>query len=155
MNVTTRARYALRAVLDIATNGREKPVRAADVALRQGISAGYLERLLVALGEAGVVESRRGPGGGYLLARSADELTVRDVFLASGEPVELAPCLGEDCTACGRATACPVRDVWGGLARATESYLAALSISDLVDSGSRVANDKKNGLRPLRAPAGE
>ena len=70
MSVTTRTRYSLRAMIDIARHQGDGPVRSADIAERQQLSAGYLERILLMLVEAGLAESRKGPGGGYLLALS-------------------------------------------------------------------------------------
>jgi Rrf2 family iron-sulfur cluster assembly transcriptional regulator len=154
MNVTTRARYALRAVIDIARHEHDGPVRGVDVARREGVSAGYLERLLLPLVEGGVIESRKGPGGGFRLARPAKEISVRDVVLASGESVELAPCVGDDCSACARASDCPACGVWNGLSRVAGGYLANRLISEFVQAGSRAAAMSKNGLRPLRSSAG-
>lgn len=154
MNVTTRARYALRAVIDIADNAGGGSVRAADVARRQRISARYLERLLAALAESGVVESRKGPGGGYRLARPAADISVRDVILASGEMVALPPCMDVGSESCELAAGCPAHAVWDGLRRVADDYLAGCRISDLVGTGSRAVNTRKNGLRLLRPSAG-
>lgn len=151
MNMTTRARYALRAVIDIAAVDGGGPVRAVDIADRQGLSVGYLERLLISLVAGGVIESQRGPGGGYRLARPAGELSVREVILASGEQVTLAPCVDEDCGACGRAADCPARAVWGGLYQVASDYLSGLTISELIEGGFQAADEKKNGLRPVRS----
>ena len=154
MTLTTRARYALRAVLDIARAQKDGPVRSADIAHRQKLSAGYLERLLVSLVEHGIIESQRGPGGGYRLARPADRTSVRDVIMASGEPLAITPCVGKNCRGCGSEADCPAYVVWDGLYRTAQQYLAGLFISELSGYGFRAVDIKENGLRPVRSVPG-
>ncbi|MBM3581204.1 MAG: Rrf2 family transcriptional regulator, partial [Alphaproteobacteria bacterium] len=88
MKLSTKGRYAVMAMVDLASNSRGKPVALADVASRQEISLSYLEQLFSKLRRGGVVKSVRGPGGGYLLARPESETRVSDIILAVDEPIQ-------------------------------------------------------------------
>jgi Rrf2 family iron-sulfur cluster assembly transcriptional regulator len=125
-------------------------VRAADIAERQHVSKGYLERILNQLGEAGLVESRKGPGGGFLLTRPAEKISAREVFAASGEELLTAPCMCDPCERdCPLYDDCPARDVWSGLRDAADAYLARRNLAEFVSVGFRAGDNRQNGLRPL------
>ncbi len=152
--VTTRSRYSLRAMIDIARNQDEGPVRAADIAERQGISAGYLERLLKQLVSEGLVESRKGPGGGYKLARPAESITLEEILRGSGEDLAPTPCDRRDCgQECELYETCSAREAWTGMREAAEGYLGRRRLSELLEI-PRAGGKTTNGLRPLRSSAG-
>ncbi len=154
--ITTRSRYALRAMIDIARHGGEKPVTTVAVAERQGVSAGYLERIVRGLAEAGLLSSRRGPGGGYRLARDPEDIRLIDIVRAGGETVVSVPCACEDCgDECPLADDCPARQVWTGLNDVVGDYLERRTLDELVVEDRRAGDKKtKNGLRPLRSAVG-
>ncbi|MBN2537679.1 Rrf2 family transcriptional regulator [candidate division WOR-3 bacterium] len=152
MALTTRTRYALRALIDIARNDADGPVRAADIAERQQLSVGYLERILLQLVEAGLVNSRKGPGGGYLLARAADEVSLAEAIAAVGEELFSVPCVCEaGVEECSLEHDCPARRVWAGLNSVTREYLEQQTIADFAGRDRRAGTTVKNGLRPLRS----
>lgn len=131
MQLTTRSRYGLRMLLDIALNGDERPVRIQDIAKRRNISVKYLEQLIRALKKAGFIHSKRGPKGGHVLAMAPDAIRVGDVVRALESRPELTECVGNP-EACQISGDCVTRQIW---ARATESLfreLDAISISDLL-----------------------
>jgi len=131
MQLTTRSRYGLRMLLDIALHGSERPVRIQDIAKRRNISVKYLEQLIRALKKAGFINSKRGPKGGHVLAMSPEDIRVGDVVRALEVRPELTECVGNP-DACLIASDCLTRQIW---ARATASLfreLDAIRIADLL-----------------------
>jgi Rrf2 family iron-sulfur cluster assembly transcriptional regulator len=95
MKLTTKGRYAVTAMLDLAINHNQGPITLADISQRQGISLSYLEQLFSRLRRQGLVDSTRGPGGGYRLSRNADEIAIADVISAVDETVDATRCRGQ------------------------------------------------------------
>ena len=129
MQLTTRSRYGLRMLLDIALHGDDGPVRIQDIAKRRNISVKYLEQLIRALKKAGFITSKRGPKGGHVLAVGADQIKVGDVVRALESRPELTECVGNP-DVCLIAADCVTRQIW---ARATESIFRELDAILLVD----------------------
>ena len=129
MQLTTRSRYGLRMLLDIALHGEDGPVRIQDIAKRRNISVKYLEQLIRALKKAGFITSKRGPKGGHVLAVGADEIKVGDVVRALESRPELTECVGNP-DVCLISADCATRQIW---ARATESIFRELDAIRLVD----------------------
>lgn len=132
MKISTKGRYALRLMLDLALAGTGTPVSLRDVAMRQDISDKYLEQIVTPLARAGLVRSVRGAGGGYLLTRAPEEYTVGEIL----RPLEgnLAPvgCVeGDAC--CGRAEGCVTREVWEQIAVAVAGVVDHITLRDLVE----------------------
>jgi len=135
MKLSTKGRYAVTALADIALNGSTRPVTLADIAQRQDISLAYLEQLFVRLRRAGLVESVRGPGGGYLLAKPAGELRISDVMAAVDERLNAMGCDGqwESGVGCGRSTeACLTHKLWEQLSAHVHVFLSQTTIADVV-----------------------
>ncbi len=133
MKITTKGRYGLRAMVDMAVFGENAPVSTHSIAERQGISDGYLEQLIGKLKRARLVESVRGAAGGYRLARPASEISVGDVLRAlegSLCPVE-CPGLGEDVPACGKEASCVAKGVWKKIGESIEAAVDAISLEEL------------------------
>jgi Rrf2 family iron-sulfur cluster assembly transcriptional regulator len=134
MRLSTKGRYAVMAVADLARQG-DRAVSLAEIAARQQISLSYLEQLFARLRRAGLVRSVRGPGGGYRLARSAAETHVADVVLAVDEPIRATRCAGaaspKGCMPGGER--CLTHDLWEDLGRQIHRYLAAVSIEDVLE----------------------
>lgn len=131
MKLTTRSRYGTRMVLDIAQNGGSGPVRIGDIAKRQNISVKYLEKLIRELRDAGYIRSRRGPKGGHMLTRSAEEIAVGEVVqVLEGEPGLV------DCVAghpCERSGECLTRCLWQEASEAMYAKLNSITFADLVN----------------------
>ena len=132
IRVSTKGRYALRAMVDLASHRGEEPVARRDIAERQGISADYVAQLFRPLQDAGLVEGIKGPGGGYRLTRGADRIRARDVVEAVEGPLVLAPCLEEcDGAPCPDQKDCPTRCLWEHLSHTMMDVLEAYTLADL------------------------
>ena len=130
MRLTTKGRFAVTAMIDIALHSTNGPVTLAGVAERQHISLSYLEQLFGKLRRRGLVESVRGPGGGYTLARDATKVSVADIILAVDEPIDATSCGGEE--NCQDDKRCMTHDLWTGLNRHIHAYLAEISLAQLL-----------------------
>lgn len=147
VKLTTKGRYAVSALADIAATGGEGPVSLSDVALRQGISLSYLEQLFAKLRKAGLVESVRGVGGGYALTASASEVRVADIVSAVDEEIRTTACAPGSIMGCqGTSARCLTHDLWDELARQIEIFLNAVTLEDILEK--RVA-----GMAAVNAPA--
>lgn len=133
MKLSTKGRYAVMAMVDLATHSKGKPVALADVADRQEISLSYLEQLFGKLRKGGLVSSVRGPGGGYLLAREAIETRVSDIILAVDEPIKATRCTPGSPEGCQSNKArCLTHDLWEELGNQIYVYLSSVSLEDVV-----------------------
>ena len=131
MRLTTKGRFAVTAMIDVAMHGTKGPVTLAGVSERQKISLSYLEQLFGKLRRASLVDSVRGPGGGYRLARGADAVSVADVILAVDEPIDATRCNGrEDCAADGKR--CMTHELWTNLNTHIFAFLRSVTLAQLV-----------------------
>ncbi|MGH8453356.1 MAG: Rrf2 family transcriptional regulator, partial [Nevskiales bacterium] len=148
--LTTRGRYAVTAMLDLALHDGAGPVALADIARRNRISPAYLEQLLAGLRRQGLVESTRGPGGGYRLAQTADRITVAHVIAAVNEAVDATRCGGaRNCDDGGR---CLTHDLWEELTEHIQDFLSSVSLGDLAERAQRRARGEYIlGLLPPRS----
>ena len=130
MRLTTKGRYAVTAMLDVAIHDNDQPVRIAEIAERQGISQSYLEQLFANLKKNGLVCGRRGPGGGYQLGRKSKLITVANVIDAVNEKVDATRCGGlKNCT---RAAPCLTHDLWEDLSTEIRGFLERITLESLV-----------------------
>ena len=136
MQLTTRSRYGLRMLLDIALHGGDGPVRIQDIAKRRNISVKYLEQLIRALKKAGFIHSKRGPKGGHVLAVPADQIRVGDVVRALESRPELTECVGNPET-CLIANDCVTRQIWAKATASVFRELDAICIADLMVQARR------------------
>ena len=124
MKLSTKGRYAVMAMVDLAESSKDRPVALADIADRQEISLSYLEQLFGKLRKGGLVRSVRGPGGGYLLARNATETRVADVILAVDEPIRATRCKSGSPKGCkGNKGRCQTHELWEELGNQIYLYL--------------------------------
>ena len=130
MKLTTKGRYAVTAMLDLALHNGQAPVNLADISARQDISLTYLEQLFRKLRKKGLVESIRGPKGGYRLALNADEITTARVMYAVDEPIDVTRCGGQQ--NCMGDVRCLTHDLWLGLNRHVSEYLNGISLGELI-----------------------
>ena len=130
MRLTTRGRYAVTAMLDVALHDSNTPVRIVEIAERQGISRSYLEQLFANLKKNGLVSGRRGPGGGYQLGRKSKLITVADVIDAVNEKVDATRCGGrKNCTG---TLPCLTHDLWADLSTEIRGFLKGVTLESLV-----------------------
>ncbi|MCL1975352.1 MAG: Rrf2 family transcriptional regulator [Firmicutes bacterium] len=133
MNVSTKGRYGLRAIMDIAKYGQERPVTLSAISRRQQISEGYLEQLMSSMKKAGLVKSSRGAQGGYSLACEPDKIEAGDIFRALEGPLALTACIGEaEEQACFMQESCGSRFIWEELQKAVSRVLASYTLADLL-----------------------
>jgi Rrf2 family transcriptional regulator, iron-sulfur cluster assembly transcription factor len=130
MRLTTKGRYAVTAMLDLALHYEEGSITLADISRRQGISLSYLEQLFARLRKKGLVDSARGPGGGYRLSREADKISVSDVINAIDEGVDATRCKGKK--NCQGEQRCLTHELWEDLSRQISDFLAHITLGELV-----------------------
>jgi len=130
MRLTTKGRFAVTAMIDVALNGTKGPVTLAAVSERQKISLSYLEQLFGKLRRHGLVESVRGPGGGYRLARAAGAVSVADIIVAVDEPIDATQCGGKE--NCQDDKRCMTHELWANLNTHIFKYLCSVSLEQLV-----------------------
>ena len=132
MRLTSKGRYAVMAMADLALHGgAERAVPLQEVARRQEISLSYLEQLFARLRRRGLVKSLRGPGGGYRLAREAEHTNIADIVMAVDEPLRATRC-GKSKGCMLKGERCMTHDLWEEMGRQLETYLASVSLEDLV-----------------------
>lgn len=132
MNLSTKGRYAVMAMVDLATQGQDKPVGLAAIAGRQEIALAYLEQIFARLKKAGLVASVRGPGGGYKLGKSASEMSVAEIMFAADEPIKMTRCESDSHHGCMAAKArCLTHDLWEGLTAQMRLYLGSITLADV------------------------
>ncbi|OZI19308.1 Fe-S cluster assembly transcriptional regulator IscR [Bordetella genomosp. 9] len=153
MRLTTKGRFAVTAMIDLAMRQHSGPVTLAAISQRQNISLSYLEQLFGKLRRHELVDSVRGPGGGYSLARLARNVTVADIIFAVDEPLDATSCGGkQDCSSGkdGKSGKCMTHELWATLNRKMVDYLDSVSLQDLVDQQrvrqlQEASNQAQNG----------
>jgi len=134
VRLSTKGRYAVMAMVDLASFGGRKPVSLADIADRQEISLSYLEQLFGKLRKGGLVRSVRGPGGGYLLARTLADTRISDIVMAVDEPLKATRCKTGSSAGChSDKSRCLTHDLWEELGNQIYLYLSSVSLEDIVE----------------------
>ncbi len=134
MRLTTKGRYAVTAILDLALHEDLGPVNLTDISRRQGISLSYLEQLFLRLRKQGLIASARGPRGGYRLQQARSDISVADVIRAVDEQVDATRCGGHK--NCQDDERCLTHDLWEDLSLQITGFLGGISLSDLVQRGT-------------------
>lgn len=148
MRLTTKGRFAVTAMIDLALHHGSGPVTLAEISGRQKISLSYLEQLFGKLRRHHLVESVRGPGGGYCLARDLGEVSVADIILAVDEPIDATQCGGEE--NCKEGEKCLTHDLWAALNERIFDYLGSVSLRQLVDSQKVKQTVKDSGVAQVQ-----
>ena len=130
MRLTTRGRYAVTAMLDLALHGEKGPISLADISRRQEISLSYLEQLFSKLRQQELVSSVRGPGGGYRLARVSDEINVAEIIDAVNESIDATSCSGKG--NCHSGDVCLTHHLWNDLSHQIHRFLSDITLDSLV-----------------------
>ena len=133
MKISTKGRYALRLMIDLATNGEGNPIRIKDVAERQNISDKYLEQIISALNKAGFVRSVRGPQGGYSLKKKPEDYTVGMILRLTEGSLAPVACVEEDETDCERQGGCVTYLLWRKISDAINGVVDTITLKDLID----------------------
>ena len=132
--ISTRGRYALRVMIDIAENSGGNYLPLNDIAVRQGISEKYLESILVILTRGGLLQGLRGKGGGYKLTRQPDEYTALSILSLTEGSLAPVACLKTDSADCPRHDVCKTLPLWIGLDKVVSEYLGSVTLADLLGS---------------------
>ena len=133
MKMSTKGRYAVMAMIDIAVHSGGEPVSLAEIAERQDISQEYLEQLFGKLRKQKLVESARGPGGGYRLARDMRLIPVAEIIAAVDEELQFTRCGGDAVDGCVKGERCNAHDLWSSLGRQMMYFLSSISLEDVVE----------------------
>lgn len=143
MRLTTKGRFAVTAIVDLGLRHGSGPVTLAEISGRQKISLSYLEQLFGKLRRRGIVDSVRGPGGGYCLARDMAQLTVAEIILAVDEPIDATQCAGKE--NCKDEEKCLTHDLWANLNERIFDYLGSVTLRHLVEN----QRAKEAGITPM------
>ena len=133
MKISTKGRYALRMMIDIAASESEEPIRLKDIADRQGISVKYLEQIIAVLTKAGYVKGVRGVGGGYRLSKVPSEYTVVMILRLTEGSLAPVPCVEEEVTECERSGKCVTVKIWRKINDAVNEVVDGITLQDLLD----------------------
>lgn len=152
MRLTTKGRFAVTAMLDLALTEVDRPITLAGISERQEISLSYLEQLFSRLRRAGLVKSVRGPGGGYRIAKPLNEITVSNIITAVDELIDATQCGGTE--NCHGERRCMTHDLWASLNTKILEYLSGVTLADLVASqreGKRIVIPEPSRREPIAA----
>jgi Rrf2 family iron-sulfur cluster assembly transcriptional regulator len=158
MRLTTKGRYAVTAMLDLAINRDQGPITLADISQRQGISLSYLEQLFSRLRKRGLVESARGPGGGYRLSRPADAIAIAEVISAVDETVDATRCKGQK--NCHDSRACLTHQLWTDLSDQIREFLNGITLAQVLEKrpqevSKEAARQEYNNTRRMESRAAQ
>ena len=146
MRLSTRGRFAINAMIDLALRQPDCPVALSELAARHGISLSYLEQVFAKLRQHGLVESTRGPGGGYRLAMAPDSISIASVIDAVNESVDATRCGGQK--NCQGDDRCLTHDLWEDLSNHISSYLSGITLAEMVNRrGVRNVAQRQNSIR--------
>ena len=147
MKISTKGRYSLRMLLDLAERKDEGFVALKDIAQRQGISKKYLEQLVPILNGADMLRTNRGSQGGYMLAKAPDQYTLGQILRITEGGVCPVACLENEPNQCGRYAFCPTLPVWQGLRKVIDAYLDGITLQDILnrkrETGARGLNEEE------------
>ncbi len=139
MKISTKGRYALRFMLDLAQHQQEGYVALKDIAQRQGISKKYLEQIVPLLNKADILRANRGYQGGYMLAKSPDKYTVGDILRITEGSIVPVACLDETAGPCSRSDSCMTLGIWKGLNKVITDYLDGITLQKILDDSREQA----------------
>lgn len=142
MKISTKGRYALRMLIDLAEHRSDGFVPLKDIAQRQGISKKYLEQIVPILNQSDVLKTNRGFQGGYMLAKSPDQYTVGDVLRLTEGSLSPVACLDQTPVGCEKSSECPTLPIWQGLNKVINDYLNSITLQSILDNQrERYSND--------------
>ena len=137
MRITTKGRYGLRAVINLAGARHSRPISIGSIANEEKVSSEFLEQIFFKLKKAGLIRSVRGPGGGFVLNRKPEEISVHDILQAVGETHGLTPCTLRRRTLCDRPEPCAAHEIWTGLQKTMEDYLTNVTLKDIMEKNGK------------------
>lgn len=133
MRISTKGRYALRMLLDLAEHQNGEYIALKDIAARQNVSKKYLEQIVPILNKSNILQTNRGFQGGYRLAKTPDKYTVGDILRLTEGSLAPVACVEQDPVECSRSAECPTLPIWKGLSKAINDYLDSITLQDVLD----------------------
>jgi Rrf2 family iron-sulfur cluster assembly transcriptional regulator len=133
MILTTKGRYAVMAIIEITDNKTNQPISLLTISKRQKISLSYLEQIFSRLKKSGIVASVKGPGGGYILGKNRDQITVAEIIKAIGEPIKMTRCNNAKKGCLNTGAKCKSHNLWNGLENKIYEYLNSISLQKLCE----------------------
>ena len=141
MKISTKGRYALRMMIDLAQHMNTGFISLKDIADRQGISKKYLEQIIPLFGKTDFLRTNRGSQGGYMLAKDPGKYTVGDILRLTEGSLSPVDCVEQNPVVCERSAVCPTLPIWKGLARVINDYLDGITLQDILDSQSDASDN--------------
>ena len=138
LKLSTKGQYGVRAMFELAKNYDQGPLTIKEIAARQGVSVSYLEQLLNRLRKSKLITSQKGPGGGYLINKKPDEISVGMILHSLEGPVAITQCLDPSAKGCKRVDGCVARLLWKSLGEKIEDFLETINLRDLVMEESKL-----------------
>ncbi len=138
LKLSTKGQYGVRAMFEIAKSYPDGPITIKEIAQKQGVSAAYLEQILNRLRKDGLIKSLRGPGGGYVLSKKPNDISVSRILKALEGPITITQCLNPKSNACSRVEGCVARLLWKSLGEKIERFLETISLNDLMKEESKL-----------------
>ncbi|UCH80464.1 MAG: RrF2 family transcriptional regulator [Nitrospiraceae bacterium] len=138
LKLSTKGQYGVRAMFELAKHYDQGPLTIKEIAARQGVSVSYLEQLLNRLRKSKLIKSRKGPGGGYLINKKPDEISVGMILHSLEGPVAITQCLDPSAKGCKRIDGCVARMLWKSLGEKIEDFLDTINLNDLVKEESKM-----------------
>ncbi|MBI5050288.1 MAG: RrF2 family transcriptional regulator [Nitrospirae bacterium] len=138
LKLSTKGQYGVRAMFEIAKSYPHGPITIKEIAERQEVSVAYLEQILNKLRRDGLIKSHKGPGGGYVLSKKPDKISVSRILRTLEGPITITQCLNPKVKSCNRVEGCVARLLWKSLGEKIEHFLETISLSDLMDEESRL-----------------
>ena len=141
MRITTRGRYGLRAVLKLTASDRGKPISIRELSEKEGISPEFLEQIFFRLRKAGIIKSTRGPGGGFQINKSPDEISVKNIFDAVGEEISRTPCTSDTDprSPCPRDGNCIAHAMWVDTSNYFVTYFEGITVQSILDNNTKLS----------------
>ncbi len=143
MRITTKGRYAVRAIVQLAMQGNEKPVSIRIISELENISAEFLEQIFFKLRKGGVINSVRGPGGGFKLNNEPENITIAEIFDAVGEGLLLTPCVEDSTQTCERFSECIVNQLWNNSYLHFRGYFEKTTLRDVMNGNFKKSLDMR------------
>lgn len=141
MKISTKGRYALRMMIDLAVYGEGNRISLKDISARQEISVKYLEQIAAVLTKAGYITGTRGAQGGYMLARAAEDYTVGDILRMTEHSLAPVTCLEDGSAQCARCDSCPTVGFWKGLYQAITDYVDSVTLKDMTEEQKQLGGN--------------
>lgn len=138
LKLSTKGQYGVRAMFELAKNYEKGPLTIREIAARQGVSISYLEQLLNKLRKSKLIKSQKGPGGGYVINKKPEEISVGLILNSLEGPVAIAQCLDPSAKSCKRVEGCVTRLLWKSLGEKIEDFLDTIHLNDLIDEETRL-----------------